>query len=133
MGDALARLWFEAGCTVGAGRGDGRPCLPRQLWGAPSWAESPFCPQPLEPDVPFVHKSQFIVGFHCIWPQRSVQGGFAARGGGTGPAGDAGRKHREGNVSFKTAPKPPPPFSEETKVEISGTFPGTVFVLLRTK
>lgn len=56
VSDALARLWFETGGAVGAGRGDGRPCLPGQLWGAPSWAESPFCPQPPEPDVPFAHK-----------------------------------------------------------------------------
>lgn len=49
-----------------------RPCLPRQLWGAPSWVESPFCPQPSEPDVPLHINSQFIVGFHWFWLQRSV-------------------------------------------------------------
>lgn len=58
---------------------------------------------------------------------------FAARGGGLGPAGNAGRKNREGSASFKTTPKQAPPFSDETKVKISDAFPGTIFVLLKTE
>lgn len=117
----------------GLGEEMGGPAFPGSCGVLPPGLNRPSVPSPWS-QMSLLHiNSQFIVGFHCIWPQRSVQGGFAARGGSTGPAGSAGRKHREGSASFKTAPKPPPPFSDETKVEISGTFPGTVFVLLRTK
>jgi len=58
--------------------------------------------------------------------------------GAAGPAGDAGRKHREKNVCFKKKNQPntkttPTVLRLETKVKLFGIFLGTVFVLLRTK
>lgn len=132
VGDALARLWFEKSCTVGAWRGDGWPSLPQQLWGAPSWAESPFCPQPLEPDVPFAHKfsvycwlSLNLVTEKCsgrpLLPVVVARVLQAMQEGGTGKEVLPLKQH------------PNKPHHSQTKVKIAGTFPGTVFLFLRTK
>lgn len=76
VGDLLTRLWFRPGCR-GGGCVAVSPALPGQLWGVTSsYAELPFCPQPLEPDVTLHIHSQFIVGFHWFWLQQSIQWGL---------------------------------------------------------
>lgn len=126
VGDALARLWFETGCTGGS-RGRRRVALPcpGSCGVLPSWAESPFCPQPPEPDVPLHINSQFIVGFHWIWPQGSVQGGLCRPWWRHGSCRQCWKKAQGGKCFLYTTPKQPPPFSDKAKVKIFGTFPGT--------